>query len=561
MPAGALLPAPDVRYQPPFGSGFDLHPQERPPLSQYTDLATLVGAGAASDTQPVDERALALDGAALPGFGADWYDRIHINPSPLALGNLLSSQVRDIEVWNAYLYQTRDLASVTGTGTDGMELTEPEPAPTTFARLEARTYQAAVSTEGPPTIDAEYTFAFDTGDVVLAITGSRVVIFAVAPDWARGILERLEWLTDVLGAYEGTEQRIGLRDTPRRTFELDVLVQDHEAAWMDALLWGWQARVFAVPVWTDPQRLAAALPAASASITVTTDGYDYHDGGIALLIGDYQTHEAVQINTVSAGAIALQRPTEQSWPAGTRILPARLARLADQQSVRRPTAGVVRARLRWAVEDDAGWTAQAGATTYQGYDVLERAPNRAKDVDTEYRRAVERIDFRTGPVTVDDHSDRPALLRTFEFWLRDRQDIQVHRDWLHYRKGRRVPFWAASRHRDLELTQPVGSASTTLIVRDIGYRLYYQQQMGRKDIALRHRDGTWYYRRITGAAAGNPGEEHLSIDSALGIDADPEDFAIVSFLELVRLDGDAVEIHWANDAMARTALTLRGVAQ
>lgn len=115
--------------------------------------------GALSSSAPYPGRELPVYGAIEPGFGADYYNRVHIVPDSLNVGNLLSTQTRPVEVWNAHR-STKLLSGISQSGTDGMTLIEPYAAPTTFGVFESRTYTLQVGTAGSPVIDAAYVFAF-----------------------------------------------------------------------------------------------------------------------------------------------------------------------------------------------------------------------------------------------------------------------------------------------------------------------------------------------------------------------------------------------------------------
>ncbi|HET7301264.1 MAG TPA: hypothetical protein VFJ01_11510, partial [Oleiagrimonas sp.] len=47
-----------------------------------------------------------INGSAAHSYADDWYDRIHVIPSQINLGNLLRQQVRSIHVWNAWRTQS-----------------------------------------------------------------------------------------------------------------------------------------------------------------------------------------------------------------------------------------------------------------------------------------------------------------------------------------------------------------------------------------------------------------------------------------------------------------------
>ncbi|WP_290906566.1 hypothetical protein, partial [Aquabacterium sp.] len=489
----------------------------------------------------------------------DWYDRIHLIPGVLALGNLVQAQQRTIEVWNAWFVPQR-LVSVAGVGTDGLTLTEPVAAPTTFGGLESRLYTLSISLVGPPTIDAGYTFSFvglAPQAPVLRVTGARVIGFCFQPNWRTPLVERLVWLTDVIRRRNGSEQRVQLRSIPRREFEYLVTLTDTSAARLDAVVWGWQARVFAVPVWTDPTVLAAALPAGSTSVPVTTALRDYAAGALAALVQDDYDHEIVEVLSVAGGSITLARPTTQDWPAGTHLYPARLARMGAQVRINRPTAAVIEASISLQVEPLqplAGITGPAPAT-YRGADAYLTAPNRVDALDDDITRALEIIDSQTGPWAVDDPEGRPDIVRSYAWLLADRAAISAHKAWLMARAGRLSASWVPTFSRDMELLEQAGGTSTVLIIRDIYYRNQYALADGRRDIAVRLPSGTWALRRIVAADQVVDGQERIQIDSALGVTVDPGVW--ICLLGLHRLDGDRVELAWHSPEVVAATANLR----
>jgi len=145
-------------------------------------------------------------------------------------------------------------------------------------------------------IDAAYRFVFAGGlTALLVVTGRRVVVFGMRPDWSQGITERLEWLTEVLEAYDGTEQRVRLRQLPRRGFEYGFLIEGRDAQVLDHLLFAWGARIYCLPVWTDVSTLAGEAAIGSTALTVQdVANSDYHAGGLAVLWRSNTRHEAVE---------------------------------------------------------------------------------------------------------------------------------------------------------------------------------------------------------------------------------------------------------------------------
>ena len=81
----------------------------------FKDLDGALGPGAAPRTinLPVSQQANNQAGILGGSFGRqDWYDRIHLVPGVIALGNLVQAQERTFEVWNAW-FVSKTLSSVT----------------------------------------------------------------------------------------------------------------------------------------------------------------------------------------------------------------------------------------------------------------------------------------------------------------------------------------------------------------------------------------------------------------------------------------------------------------
>jgi hypothetical protein len=360
---------------------------------------------------------------------------------------------------------------------------------------------------------------------------------------------------------DGSEQRIRLRADPRRSFEFDILDYGNGGQ-LDLLMNVWQSRVYAVPVWTDKARLASAVAAGDTVLNVSTTHLDYRAGGLAVVGIAGGATEALEVLSLTANTITLKRPVIGNWPAGSWISPARLGRLPAQQAVSRPTAAISQAKLKFDLDDLASTvSATASAVQYRGFDTLIMAPNRVEDVSVEYQRLIEVFDVETGVTDVVDAPNRPFIVRRYQFLLADRAQLTAMRGWLAARAGRQTPFWVPTWERGLEVAQPFALDATEILVQSRGFATYYQPMPGRQDVAFLHKDGTWSFRQITAFEFVDGVVERMRIDSALGVARAPSDFAIVCFLELARLESDAVEIFFETDQITKLTLPIRSVSQ
>ena len=171
-----------------------------------------------TSTQPIIESAKVHHNAIKAlSFVDDFYNRIIIEPGVIDVGNLVSEQFYEVNVFNGY-FDSKVLESYSAQNSDGMFISGPV-APATWGALETRQYQITISTDGPPSINGQLRFDFEgtSDDIIIQISGARIVMLPYQAEvpWS----ESLEWKTDVLTANNGTEQRIRLRKKARQSIK------------------------------------------------------------------------------------------------------------------------------------------------------------------------------------------------------------------------------------------------------------------------------------------------------------------------------------------------------
>lgn len=516
---------------------------------------TAAVAGALTDTQPIDEARSTHTGTAAPAFGfLDFYNRIHFSTLQLTLGNLVSTQVRPLRIFNAY-FVPETLQSLTAEGDEGLSLEEPDSPPFDFAPLQELTYELSAATSGPPEIDAKYTFVFDVGTFEVTVTGARVITWTIPPNWQQPILERLEWATDVQPAFDGSELRVGLRaGAARLQWEFDYNVSSALRRTFENTLYGWGGRVWALPIWPDGELLAAPLSSGAMAVPCNPQVRDYHEGGLAVLLAaDGTAVEAIEVEAVQEGQITLARPTVGDWPPGTRVLPARTARLVGPRRQARFTGDYAHGHAVFACTDEVA-VEPSEETLYRGVPVFTDRANWVDEPGFDFDRQLAQFDPVIGPLVVDDESELARPLQSFRRTAADRAEIWQLRRWLYARAGRWKHFWLPSMAADLVVVAPINAAATTLDVEHCGLTRFAPIGVNRRDLRIQLADGTLLYRRVTGVVEVNATTERLTI-AALGQDLNPEDFALLSWMSLARLDSDTVELEWWTGEVAETSIS------
>lgn len=487
-------------------------------------------------------------------FGRDFYERLHLSTALLALGNVIGLQQRVVSVWNAFT-RAQPLAAITPLGAEGITIDGAPALPFIFKPLEEQVYTVSVAAVGPPNILASYTFDFGPYDLVLRITGSRVIAWSFVPDWTAGITERIEWKTDVIQSFNAREQRGAARAVPRKSYEFEALVNDDAKRYAESLLWGWGARPWALPIWPDGADLGAPLAGGSTTIPTDTTTRDYAPGSLAVLLRDTFTFEVVEVQAVTPTALQLVRPTTGAWLASDRIFPARLARLQDRVGLDRWDGRASTTRVRFDIDEPVPYPPDLGTTIYRTRPVLTRKPDWSGGFDFELARKLAELDSITGPRYLDDEAGIPIPSQRMRWALYSRADQEAFRRLLYALQGRRGSAWVPSWTDDLTVVAQVPNSAAFVDVEATQYSLQVVQSPNRRDLRVQLRSGAIFYRRITGSSQVSQGVERLAIDAPFGVTLQPDDFEQLSFMMLARLDGDGVELsHWTGDACESATL-------
>lgn len=531
---------------------------DAPDFTLAWDEASMVF-GALTDTQPVDELPDEHTGEINLQYAfLHWYNRIHIEYTRFNLGNVVGDQELSFWIFNAF-FIPQTLAGVAETGVSGIELIQPGVPPYDFAPFEEKTYDLLVSTTGAPEINALYEFDFPGYRTLsLEITGIRVIGWHWEPNWAQPISEKLTWVTDVIESYNGKGQFIQLREYPRRQWDFLVDVDARRARTIENSLYGWNGRVWAVPVFTDIEMLVNTLPEGSESAPVTTATKSYMSGGMAMIISaDGNFYETAEIESVDSGAINFVRPLAREWGPGSKIYPVDFCRMPGQVLSRftdQDNYGMVTFESVFGVPYST-----LSEVVYRGYPVLEYQPEWNTDPTIGFQDKIKLFENPIGQSVYERESSVPRTFYTWNWQALDRGEIDIIRKFLYSRKGRARAVWISTGAEDLVLKGTMGAASNTMDVEHANLvKFITPTSPARKDLRIELVDGTVFYRRVTQIDPVDENTENISIDAPLGEIVEPQDIRRISWLALVRMSTDEVSFNWEHPNIASVALAFRG---
>ncbi|ALH23702.1 virion structural protein [Pseudomonas phage PaMx11] len=519
---------PSVQFSPELSEFGAL--DNSPPNDQYTPTSEAFVQ--VQDNLPISELGLSSPSWRMPSFLDDYYYRVHVLPGIIELGNLLSAQVRQVEVWSAY-FEPQLLSSLVSVDTDGINLGQPAVPPTYFAALESRTYSLSISTNGAPVINAKYTFNFPDDKPTLRVTGRRVVVWPFMPQTKHR--ETLEWLTDVIPSFNN-EQRLALRTAPRQAFTHEFQLDTYQFSRAKAIATQWAHRVYGIPVWAELTRVGP-LAQGTTEILVDTTVADYRAEDIIIIWQDDAKNSAVEIGAVLPDRVQLKLPLGSSY-LNAYVAPLRFARAPSGVQFKRSNSDFTIASAEFRVTANKDLGGSIGLPQYRGKDVLTDRTVLVEDLNERISRSIDQMDNGSGPISVDIKTSWVDSAKSITFDLLDRQERWRARRWLHSLRGKQRAFWLPTWNRDFILLEDVGPTAAALTVRPVGYPLYY----GVKDIMVQLKNGTQVFSRVLSGATDPNGNEVLALEGPVGVGFLASEVEFICFLSHVRLNSDRIDI-------------------
>jgi hypothetical protein len=494
----------------------------------------------------------------------DFFEKFHVEPSSVALGNVLSDQTVDFTIYSAFRTDTQDWTAFTNNAGTGTTMSGLPALPLTFQpQTDGNlSLQLQVSDTGQATVDSTLVFSFATvpQTVTVPITLDRVVLFAQAPEIP--YTERLRFLTEVMRHIDGTEQRISARKSPRQLFEWNYILDDgEEANYIHNQLFEWQDKVFGIPMWHDMTTVTQAVTATDTVINVAeTDYRDFRTGGLFVVLTDRKTFDVLELDSLTSTTLTATSEVANAYPVGTKVMPLRTAVLERLVAGSRFIPGDAKLTLRFRVTDNDVDLADTSAWSSYNSKVLIDGCNSVRgEMSEQFERDIVLFDSGSGLTTQSSpwaNGKRITQLGLLAQSPSTRWDV---RQLVYALRGRQVSFYVASFLKDLE---PDGdmAAATTLNVKNVGYTRFVNARQPKDEIMITFNDGTAAITRtILSSAVFDEDREVLTVDTVLPAKTEATIDKIM-FLEKVRADSDEIVFrHEASERSTRTTMPVKSV--
>jgi len=479
-------------------------------------------------------------------FFRDFYFRVHVSPLKLDLQTVASSQTRQFKVWNAWPETTAQLSDILVSNPVGIEISG-QATPYAMPPLQELTYDITVGTSGPPNINVEVQFDFSnvTDPLPILITGKRAVKFDIVPEVP--VNETWEWLSDLMIATDGTEQRIALRgEMPRVELNLKVKFDSSESirrfysdlASSVGRLW--------IPEFQYATRTTAA--SASGSLQVYFDGTQTDiRAGDYVLIQTPVTAILVEVKTLNASGGLVSSPLVADIPANSLIMPGSPALIDNQTSIDRYAVNqAAETTLICKMIRQRSALTRTGSTvtlpTFLGSPVVDKRPLADELVKDE---------VSTGQVSIDNQTGLPDIIsrwdysriggpRTFKVnRIKAPDEMDYWKTVFAYCRGQARKFWMPTYRDDMKLAVAPSDATTTYTIEGTQYAEKIWPIITHRYIEIETASGI-HRTQITGASVTGSNTIIL-LTTPLPTGAGWRNVSRISYLLPVRLNDDKIE--------------------
>jgi len=378
-------------------------------------------------------------------------------------------------------------------------------------------------------------------------------VLPLAPNWAKYVVETLEYRTDVFTTSDGREQRRGVRVVPRRTFEYLALCHGSAMRQWSALDGSRHPFPWVVPEWPYATHLTAPVGPLDDVLTL-----DELPRGLAP--GDYVVVRTTQ-GLVSAQVLALDpgmntvqvvSPLGVSVAAGFRAyrgsighLGASTAHVVHTDIVQEPTI-----RLDLLPESRLPPLGVAGQT-FDGREIWLATHNWGEQLarNSEYDDRV--VDFGRGAVSRAYLADFSRQVTTWKV-LGRKPDILSCIEFFCRARGRLRAFYRPSMTNDLLFR---GMTSSTLTVANDNITLAEGNPVF-GTLALRMRDGSVWPNQIV-SMAPVADDVVITVRDPWPAVVQATEVKMVCWMPLSRFETDMVTVSWVTDQVGYLDLITR----
>lgn len=397
------------------------------------------------------------------------------------------------------------------------------------------------------------------------------------------IVEKIEFLTQIHSAWDGTEQRVGLRAKPRRYISYEYIgVDSRQSQYLRALTCSSQTQLVQFPLWHANKQLSKPIYKGQSIIPLQTeDMWNYRDcEGVMLWTNDEIGGEHLLVKNVSAdGVVHLAKQASHDWQTGTTmVIPVFWGILQQEDKYENLTSehtnmivnvefinrGLTVELPEAINQHNYSWLSftesKNASHEYMGYELFLMPPTWHEDLAMNYSRNANRLDNQTGIIRYDLKSNETTEARSLSYNAISKAEVHFLQRFFYRSMGQLKAFYAPTWVGDIELVADVLSGNV-LITKFDQYWKYYEKSKRRKNLIVFFHDGTMEIIKIAGFSLDDTRTfGKIYLDMPIKRAMLKNQIRMISFLCLYRLNSDTLTTDYETTSCAVINLELKEVS-
>lgn len=398
------------------------------------------------------------------------------------------------------------------------------------------------------------------------------------------IIEKLEFLTQIHKSWDGTEQRMALRNEPRRYISYDYLgMKTWHSQYLRMLTFGQQTQLIEFPLWHAKSELKDIAYKGQAMAKIEPEAlWGYRNiGAFELWTSDKVGGLKYDLKYLSAsGVLGMTKQLTSDWPAAiTTVIPVCLGVLQQEDKYVNLHSDLTSMMINLellqnqkaplfppGVDEFHDEIIKRDAISrglpefYLGVEVFRHEPPWEEDMSSSSSRNVNRLDNETGIFLFDLKNEETTESKDITYIGFSRTEIYNLQRFFYRIKGRLKSFYMPSWVNDMELAEDAPAGQIYILTKFNLYWKHYAKSRRRKMIVVFYRNESCEILKIAGYSTDETGQYgKVYLENALKRGINKNAIRMISYFYRCRLASDTLTVDYETTEAARITLTFQEV--
>lgn len=467
-------------------------------------------------------------------FGTYFFDNLFLTPAEIDAGVVVPGAEYSFELWHSFT-TPRQLAGITQTGSYGIKLNGVTSG--ALASFESFDYKISLN-QANGLVDYTASFDFGTGSSnSFRLTAAMALVMPERIDWSTQPEMSIQYLTEVIESFDGTEQRIALRDTPRSSLSYMYSMTDEQQYQFDNKL-STSSGSLLVPLWPLQCRLSRGILPGDTRIDLI-EVSAHLASSETILVSEYDRHEILSVESVAGQAVTLNSMAKNDFSESAIVVPLCIAYPSDESN----STSLLRGFDQHSITYDLDETQIQKPAPVDDFERLNSRPvfpfrpDRSKDVTTQYNRRREILDPLIGARSIYDRAKGAVKILGQTFTFFSEAERQRFEDFAEVMNGAQGEFYIEGPGQAFELNEDIVVPTYKIKIKNSGYSNFANSRSLATIIAIKLYNGATIYKTILSATGNDDGTETITTKEVTS-NLKTTDIETIIPLYLARFDSD-----------------------